>query len=132
LRAVVLSAVTGAWFGVEAVLVNSAATTFDHASWHAFATPPGLVSAIGATVVGLSGFALSQVAFRAGNLGASFPAMLVIDPLVAVILGAVLLGETTRSDNWALVGYATCLCVIVAATVKLASPARGDLPSRLP
>lgn len=121
-RAVTLSTVSGLWFGVEAVLVNVVAERFDRDSWHAFTTASGLVAVIGATVVGLSGFALSQVAFRAGNLGASFPAMLVADPLIAVVLGAALLHESVRGGVVQFIGYAACLGVIGAATLRLARP----------
>ena len=131
-RAVILSSVTGAWFGVEAVLVNSTATAFNRDSWAAFGTAAGLTAALGALIVGSSGFVLSQLAFQAGNLGASFPAMLVLDPLVAVLLGAAVLGETTRSGVLALLGYSLCLVVIVLATVRLARPAHDGLTSRLP
>ncbi|MCW2527598.1 MAG: hypothetical protein JWM76_2458 [Pseudonocardiales bacterium] len=121
-RAVVLSAVSGAWFGVEAVLANATATAWDHYGWHAFAITAGLVPAGAAVVLGLLGFALTQVAFRSGNLATSFPAMLVVDPLVAVLLGAFLLGESVRSSVWALVGYVLCAVVIAGATLRLARP----------
>ena len=130
-RAVTLSAVSGVWFGVEAVLVNSLATSFAHHSWAAFGRAEGLVPLVGAAVVGISGFALSQVAFRSGNLAASFPAMLVIDPLVAVLLGAALLRESVRASPAAAVGYFLCLIAISLATLRLARPARADLAPRL-
>jgi hypothetical protein len=122
-KAITLSAVAGLWFGVEAVFVNVVSTEFDRHSFGAFATAPGLVATAGAVVLGLLGFALSQVAFRAGNLAASFPAMLVCDPLIAVVLGALLLHETVRGAPLAVVGYLACLAVIVAATLRLAAPA---------
>ncbi len=37
---------------------------------------------------------LTQVALQIGQLGASFPASLSADPVIAVVLGAALLGET--------------------------------------
>ncbi len=130
-KAVVLSAVSGLWFGVEAVFVNSVATSFDRYSWSAFERADTVIPVVAATVIGLSGFALSQVAFRAGNLAASFPAMLVLDPLVAVLLGAALLGEHVRITPAADVGYSVCLVVIVLATVRLARPVHDELVPRL-
>jgi hypothetical protein len=131
-RAVTLSAVSGVWFGVEAVLVNAVAAAFNRDSWEAFGTARGLVALIGAVVVGLSGFALSQVAFRAGNLATSFPAMLVIDPLVAVVLGAVVMHETVRSGPAPVAGYAICLLVIAAATLTLARSTDAEGPDDIP
>ena len=122
-KAVALSSVTGIWFGVEAVLINAASASWSkEGGFAALGHANGLVSTVGALVVGTSGFVMSQLAFRAGHLGASFPAMLVVDPVLAVILGAVLLGEHGRSGPAIYVGYAVCAAVIVAATFRLASP----------
>jgi hypothetical protein len=121
-RAVTVSSVSGAWFGVEAVLVNAVATAWRHAGLHAFERAAGLVPLAGLVVLGLGAFALTQVAFGLGSLGASFPAMLVTDPLVAVLLGALLLGEGIRSGPTAVVGYVAALAVVGFATVRLASP----------
>jgi hypothetical protein len=122
LRAVILSGVSGAWFGVEAVLANATATAWDDQGWRAFAIAAGLVPAVAAVVLGLLGFALTQVAFRSGNLATSFPAMLVVDPLVAVLLGACLLGESIRLSASAVVGYLLCAVLIAGGTLRLAGP----------
>jgi hypothetical protein len=129
-KAVALSAVTGVWFGIEAVLVNCVSTAYSHRHWSAFGHPVGLVPLVSAVVVGLSGFALSQVAFRAGSLGASFPAMLVIDPLVAVLVGSLLLGESVRSAPLVLVGYLLSAVVITLATFRLAAAGAGSERTR--
>ncbi len=127
-KAVALSSVTGIWFGVEAVLINAASAAWSkEGGIDAFGHATGLIAAVGAIVVGTSGFAMSQLAFRAGHLGASFPAMLVVDPVLAVILGAVLLDEHVRSGVGVYVGYAVCAALIVAATFRLASPP-ADVP----
>ena len=121
-RAVTFSAVAGAWFGVEAVLVNAVSTAWSKDGLHAFERPAGLVPLVGLIVLGLLGFVLTQIAFRLGSLPASLPAMLVTDPFVAVVLGALVLGEAVRSGPFAIAGYVGCAALIVLATVRLASP----------
>jgi hypothetical protein len=73
-------------------------------------------------VIGLLGFALAQMAFQAGALGASFPAMLVLDPLIAVLLGVSLLHQRIDLSVLRVAGYAVCLVLIVVATLRLAGP----------
>jgi hypothetical protein len=89
---------------------------------HAFERPLGLVPIVSLTVLGLLGFALTQIAFGLGSMAASFPAMLVTDPFVAVVLGALVLGEGIRSGPLAVAGYVGCAALIVLATVRLALP----------
>ena len=121
-RAMVLSAVAGCWFGVEAVLVNAASVVWRHGGLRAFGHPVGLVPLISLIVLGVLGFVLTHVAFSLGSIAASFPATLVADPIIAVALGAGLLNEAIRDDALALVGYVICLAMIVLATVRLAAP----------
>lgn len=128
-RAVVLSAVAGAWFGVEAVLVNLVSAVYGDDGASAFVRADGLVPLVGAAVIGLLGFVVTQVAFQIGALGASFPAMLVVDPLVAVVLAAAVLGERIPTGAGHLSAYAVCLVAIVLATVRLADPDVGRVPS---
>ena len=54
----------------------------------------GLVPLVGLLVVGALSIVLTQVALQIGELGASFPASLSADPVIAVVLGAALLRET--------------------------------------
>lgn len=119
-RAVVISAIAGAWFGTEAMLVNGVSTVWSSDGLSAFTHLVGLVPLVGAVVLGLLGFAFSQAAFQHGSIGAALPAMLVVDPLVAVLTGAFLLGEGVRADPLAVLGYALSAAVVVYATFRLA------------
>lgn len=54
---------------------------------------PFAVAAAMAAVSALAGFALAQMAYRKGGLGAPLATLILIDPLVAVLIGVAVLGE---------------------------------------
>lgn len=128
-RALVASSIAGLYFGVEAVLIDAASDEWGRHGLAAFTHARGLIALVGAAVIGLLGFALAQIAWQAGSLGASFPAMLVIDPLAAVLLGATLLREHIGVSSVRGLGYLVSLALIVAATLRLAGTRTApDLP----
>jgi len=69
--------------------------------------------------IGLSGVALQQLAFQAGSLEISFPATMILDPVVSVIVGIVALHErpTATDLDWVLIGASTV--VLLAGTMAL-------------
>ncbi|MFY1621469.1 DMT family transporter, partial [Micromonospora sp. WMMD736] len=71
-------------------------------------------------VVAVGGIAWQQSAFRAGALTASLPTMTVAEPVVAGVLGVVVLGETLHPGEagWLTLGVA--IAAMVVATVMLA------------
>jgi threonine/homoserine efflux transporter RhtA len=68
---------------------------------------------------------LQQSAFHAGALQASVPIMLVGPPVVAALLGVVVLGEHLAVRGSAALALAAAVLAMVAATVALA---RGQAP----
>ena len=62
---------------------------------------------------------LQQSAFHAGSLKASVPAMLVLEPLVAVFLGQVILGEHLTVSTPSAVALAIATGAMAVATVAL-------------
>ena len=122
LRAGVYGGVAGAWFGLVGVLLNAVATTWRDQGLDAFSHAEGLVPLIGLLVVGGLGITLTQISFQVGALGASFPANKAADPVVAVVLGAVLLHERVPVGGLLIVGYLACLAAIVGGTIRLANP----------
>jgi hypothetical protein len=128
-RAVVFGAVAGSWFGVVSVLVNAASVVWQEAGVEGFLDSRGLVVLLGLVVLGAGGYLLVQIGFQLGPLGASFPANLVLDPVVAVVLGALLLNEQVPTGGGKVVGYAACSVVVAFAAVRLAEPRR---PAALP
>jgi hypothetical protein len=121
-RAVVFGVVAGCWFGVVSVLVDAVTTIWQVHGIRGFAHPHGLVPLIAMIVLAVGGYLLVQVGFQLGPLGASFPANLVLDPLVAVVLGAVLLGEHVPLGGLHIPGYLLALAAVSWAAVKLAQP----------
>jgi len=122
LRAGVYGGVAGAWFGLVGVLLNADATTWRHRGLDGFAHPEGLVPLVGLLVIGVLGITLTQISFQIGALGASFPANKAADPVVAVVLGAVLLHQRVPSGVLFVVAYLACLVAIVSGTIRLANP----------
>lgn len=70
-------------------------------------------------VVGVIAVLLQQSAFHAGSLQMSVPTMLVLEPLVAVVLGAVVLGEHMDVNGVKAVAITVALLAMLAATVAL-------------
>jgi drug/metabolite transporter (DMT)-like permease len=127
LRAGVYGGVAGAWFGLVGVLLNAAATTWRDRGLDGFAHPVGLVPLVGLLVIGALGMTLTQISFQIGALGASFPANKAADPVVAVVLGAVLLHQRVPSGALFVLAYLACLVAIVSGTIRLANPPSSRL-----
>jgi hypothetical protein len=121
LKAVVYGTVSGAWFGVVAVLMDAAAAAFQADGIAAFGRGAGLVPLVSLVLLGAASIALTQVAFAVGALAASFPANLTADPLVAVLLGASLLHEGLPNSALAFIAYAACFAAVLYGAVRLAA-----------
>jgi hypothetical protein len=84
--------------------------------WHGLLTVPApyllVVLAVAVTMVQSS-------AFHAGALKASVPIMLVGEPVVAVVLGVVVLGEHLAVRGSAVLGLLVAVVAMVASTVAL-------------
>jgi hypothetical protein len=119
-QAATFGAVAGAWFGFVAVLMDATSTAWQHDGIRVFTRAEGLVSLVILLALGGVSIALTQVAFRAGSLAASFPANLAADPVIAVILGAALLHENVSTSPGRVVGYVLCLLAVVLGAVRLA------------
>jgi len=83
-RAAALGVITGFGFGATAALIKAVGEAFGRAAHAVFTTWP-LYALL---LIGPIGFAVNQVAFQAGPLSASLPAMSAVDPLASVILGS--------------------------------------------
>ncbi|MDQ1691004.1 MAG: hypothetical protein QOD87_1112 [Pseudonocardiales bacterium] len=122
LRAVVFGMVAGSWFGVVSVLIEAVSVVWEKDGLSGFDDAGGLVPLVGMIVLAVVGYLLVQIGFQIGPLGASFPVNLILDPVVAVVLGAVLLGERVPLGGAKVLGYLACLAVLAYATVRLAGP----------
>jgi EamA domain-containing membrane protein RarD len=70
-------------------------------------------------VTGVAGLALNQLAFQAGPLHASLPAIATVDPLLSVALGVLVYDERLRSGAGAWIAEAACLAALAAAALFL-------------
>ncbi|WP_270886207.1 DMT family transporter [Pedococcus sp. 5OH_020] len=68
---------------------------------------------------GAAGMALAQLAFRAGPLNASLPAIATVDPLASVALGVAVYDEHLRTGTWAVTGQVVALVVLAVAATAL-------------
>ncbi len=118
-RAVLLALVSGALWGVFAVLTKTVVGLLG-AGIPALLRAPELYAWV---VVAVAGTVWQQSSFRAGAITASLPAMTIAEPLVASVLGIALLGETLHPGESGWLVLAAAVATVVVATVALA---RGE------
>ncbi|ORA18535.1 DMT family transporter [Mycobacterium arosiense] len=120
--AVLLAVVAGSSLALFAVLTKGVVEMSENGPM-AVLTSPEFVPWL---LVALCGMIFQQSAFRAGALTASLPTMTVAKPVVAGLLGVLVLGETLNahgSKAFVLVG---AVAVVIGATIALA---RGEAAS---
>ena len=120
IRAVLLAVVSGALWGLFAVLTKGVVDRLDFSDlaglWTLIKTPELYAWAL----VAVMGTALQQSSFRAGSLTASLPTMTVTEPVVGSVLGVVVLGETLRPGDSGWVTLIAAFVVMIVATAALA------------
>jgi drug/metabolite transporter (DMT)-like permease len=115
-RASLLAVAVGVLAGVLAVLTKSVVTLIKHGitpaltSWELYAL----------LAVGAAGVYLQQLSFQAGALQASLPVIMVLEPLVAAVLGLTMLHEQLRASGLRLVVLLIAVAAMALATVALA------------
>ncbi len=115
-RAVLLAVAVGVLFGVVAMLTKLVMHMLTHDGVRAVLITPAPYLLI---VIGVIAVLLQQSAFHAGSLQTSVPTMLVLEPVVAVILGAVVLGEHMTVNGVKAVAITVALIAMAAATAAL-------------
>jgi hypothetical protein len=123
-RAMLLAVAVAVVLGMIAVLTKVCTHRFAVGGWHGLLTVPAPYVLVALAVV-LT--VLQQSAFHAGALRASVPIMLVGEPVVAVLLGIVVLGEHLAVRGSASLVLALAVLAMVAATIALA---RGQRPNQ--
>ncbi|CAM2832085.1 DMT family transporter [Skermania piniformis] len=123
-RALLLGVISGALFGFAAILTKGVVATAGH----------GVVAVLGSAetyalaVIGLSATALQQNAYQAGALQLSLPAATVAEPLVASLLGFLVLGEYLHVDAALVAVLVIAAVVMVVAAIQLARDAATPTP----
>ena len=115
-RAVLLAVAVGVLFGVVAVLTKIVMHLLTHDGLRAVLTTPVLYLL---AVLGIVATLLQQSAFHAGSLQTSVPTMLVLEPVIAVALGAVVLGEHLTVNGVKAVALTFAVAAMAAATIAL-------------
>ena len=129
ISAVLLAVVSGALWGLFAVLTKSVVDRLDVTSWAGVGELLRTPELYAWALVAVAGTAMQQASFRAGALTASLPTMTVTEPMVACALGVVVLGETLRPGDAGWVTLIAAVAVMVTATAALA---RGEAATREP
>jgi drug/metabolite transporter (DMT)-like permease len=128
-KAALLGVAAAVMFGIVAAVIKELST-------HLSQGLPGLLTTWSPYVLLLSGAVamyLASNAFQAGSLAASQPALTIVDPLVACVLGAALFGERLDLRPLAVTGELTALITLVASVMLLSrSPLVVGEPSPLP
>jgi drug/metabolite transporter (DMT)-like permease len=114
--AVLFAFVSGALWGTFAALTKEVVARLGE-GLAAVTRAPELYACI---LVALGGVVWSQAAFRAGPLTASMPTLQVSQPVVAAVLGVVVLGETLNTGRAGTIALVAAALVMTAAIVKLA------------
>lgn len=115
-RSVLLAVAVGVLFGVVAMLTKLLMHLLTHDGIRAvLVTPvPYLLAVLGIVAV-----LLQQSAFHAGSLQTSVPTMLVLEPVIAVVLGAVVLGEHMTVNGVKAVAITVAIVAMAASTIAL-------------
>lgn len=122
--AVLLALASGALWGLFAVLTKGVVDQLG--SWAGVVALLRTPELYAWAVVAIAGTAWQQASFRAGALTASLPTMTVAEPVVASVLGVVVLGESLRPDDAGWFALVVAVGVMVVATAALA---RGEAAS---
>jgi hypothetical protein len=114
--AALLGIATGAVYAANAALLKAVTDQAQHGvlemleSWQLYAV----------VVLGASGLLLNQLAFQAGPLTASLPAMATTDPLLSIAIGVVVYDETIRRGPLAGPGLVILLTLMGISVIQLA------------
>jgi drug/metabolite transporter (DMT)-like permease len=116
LRAMLLAVAVAVLLGMIAVVTKICTHRYSLGGWHEVLTIPApyVLIALAVTVT-----LVQNAAFHAGALQASLPIMLVGEPVVAVLLGVIVLGEHLAVRGPAGLGLAVAVFAMVASAIAL-------------
>lgn len=115
-RAVLLAVSVGVLFGVVAMVTKIVMHMAADRGPGVLATPaPYALVALGVVAM-----FVQQAAFHAGALQTSVPTMLVLEPVVAILLGAAVLGEQLDTGRYDAVALTIAVAAMTVATIALA------------
>jgi len=130
-RGLALSTAAGISYGFTSLLMRAVAQDFDSGGLGGVAI--GSIAAM-ALAMALGGWFMQQ-SYAAGPPQLAVASVTVVDPIVAVLIGVVLLGETTSVSWWIGAGEFIAGAIAVAGVIALAGtqlPLAGRAASRCP
>ena len=84
-------------------------------------------------VVGAIGLFLSQLAFQAGPLTASLPAIATVDPLLSIVVGVLVYDEHIHRGPWSGMGLVALMALLGASVIQLGKvDTEQPVPQRVP
>lgn len=125
--AVLLAVVSGALWGLFAILTKAVVGRLGVTSWDGVVELLRTPELYAWAVVAVAGTAMQQASFGAGALTASLPTMTITEPIVACALGVVILGETLRPGE---AGWFTLIVAVVVMIAAVVALARGEAATR--
>lgn len=125
--AVLLAVVSGALWGLFAILTKAVVGRLDVTSWDGVVELLRTPELYAWALVAIAATAMQQASFGAGALTASLPTMTITEPMVACALGVVVLGETLRPGE---AGWFTLIVAVVVMVAAVAALARGEAATR--
>ena len=116
-RALLIATAVGVLFGVVSVLTKVTVQRLNEEGLLGTLLVPAPYLVV---ILGVAATLLQQSAFHAGALQASVPTMLVLEPLVAVSLGVIVLGEALAVTDPVRIGLlAVAVAAMATATIAL-------------
>lgn len=115
-RAVLLAVAVGVMFGLIALLTDLCMHRFTTGGITAVMSTPAPYLLV---IVAIVGTVLQQSAFHAGALQASVPTMTVLEPVVAVLLGILVLGEHLTAHGPLVILLPVAVAAMLAGTIAL-------------
>jgi drug/metabolite transporter (DMT)-like permease len=122
-RAMLLGVAVAVGLGLIAVVTKVCTHRFEVGGWQGLLTIPAPYVLVALAIVVT---VMQQWAFRAGALEASVPVMLVGEPIVAVVLGAVVLGESLTVEGAGFLALPVAVAAMLAATIALGRSSGAD------
>lgn len=116
-KCALLGTAAGVGYGVVAALLKQATAIFHNGGLLHLLTDWPLWALIGA---GLAALGLTQMAYRAGPLAKSMPALTVSDPAASVALGVLAFQENLADNPIAIAGQVIGFLIMAAAAAQLA------------
>lgn len=120
-RAALLSSSAGVVYGLAAGLTKTSSHLLSGGVLHLLGHwPPYALAA-----AGVGGMLVAQSAFQAGSLEASLPPMSVIDPVVSILIGVFVFGETISASGAAIALEVVALAAMTVGVFVLARSEAG-------